>query len=93
MSNAREPMTGGAHKLSLDERKQLSVSGVTEVESFDEQTVVLHTSCGDLIIRGEGLHMQTLSINGGQVAVDGQIDSLVYEQSRHSVGLLARLFG
>ncbi len=94
MANGKEPVRLDApHMLTLDNRRQLKVSGVTEVESFDEQTVVLHTGCGVLLIRGQGLHMQTLSIDGGQVAVEGLIISLVYEENQRSGGLFSRLFG
>lgn len=81
------------HLLTLDERKALRVSGVTEVESFDEQSAVLHTACGTLLITGEGLHLQNLSIDGGQVAVDGKITSLQYEEARPAKGFFGRLFG
>ncbi len=80
------------HKLSLDGRSQLSVSGVTDVESFDEETVVLETTRGLLIIRGRGLHLQMLSLDGGQVAVDGTVDSLTYEDDAPTGGFLSRLF-
>lgn len=94
MPNPKEPLKLDLpHTLTLDNRRQLRLSGVTEVESFDEQTVVLHTSCGVLLIRGQGLHMQTLSIDGGQVAVDGTIISMVYEDVQKSGGILSRLFG
>ncbi len=94
MANGKEPVRlDTPHTLSLDNRRQLRVTGVTEVESFDEQTVVLHTGCGILLIRGQGLHMQTLSIDGGQVAVDGLIISMAYEENQRQGGLLARLFG
>ena len=81
------------HELRLDNRAKLSVSGVSEVESFDENAVVLHTAQGILVIRGGGLHLQTLSIDGGQVAVDGTIDSLTYEEPQKAGGFLRRLFG
>ena len=77
------------HELRLDNRAKLSVSGVEEVESFDEATVVLHTARGILIIRGEAL---TLSIDGGQVAVSGTINSLSYEEPQKTGGFLRRLF-
>lgn len=94
MTNPKEPLNLDVpHTLSLDNRRRLRVSGVTEVESFDEQTVVLHTSCGILLVRGQGLHMQTLSIDGGQVAVDGTIISMVYEEPQKSGGFFSRLFG
>ena len=52
-----EPNRTLPHELRLDNRSKLSVSGVSEVESFDETTVVLHTARGVLIIRGENLHL------------------------------------
>lgn len=88
-----EPNRTLPHELRLDNRSKLSVSGVSEVESFDETTVVLHTVRGVLIIRGENLHLQTLSIDGGQVAVSGTIDSLSYEEPQKTGGFFRRLFG
>ena len=70
------------HKLTLNERRQLTMTGVTEVVSFDETQVILQTSLGTLIVQGEQLHLKTLSLDGGQVAVDGQIGSFVYEEPR-----------
>ena len=88
-----EPNRTLPHELRLDNRSKLSVSGVSEVESFDETTVVLHTARGVLIIRGVNLHLQTLSIDGGQVAVSGTIDSLSYEEPQKTGGFFRRLFG
>lgn len=87
-----EPQKQLPHLLTLDNRKKLNISGVTEVESFDDTSVVLHTACGTLMIRGEGLQLKTLSIDGGQVAVHGTVISLAYEEPKPS-GLFARLFG
>lgn len=81
------------HELRLDNREKLSVSGVREVESFDENAVVLHTARGVLIIRGSGLHLKTLSIDGGDVAVTGSVDSLSYEETQKAGGFFHRLFG
>ena len=80
------------HKLTLTERKNMTMTGVTEVVSFDENTVVLKTSLGDLVIHGQGLQLKNLSLEGGQVAVEGTIFAFVYEQSRKSGGL-RRLLG
>ena len=82
------------HKLVLDNRKRLTLTGVTEVESFDEELVVLHTNLGTLVVRGRGLQLQLLSLDGGQVHVDGTVEQLTYEdESPHGTGFLARLFG
>lgn len=81
------------HKLTLNERKALTMNGVTEVVSFDDTAVILHTSLGTLIVQGRELQLKTLSIEGGQVAVDGHISALVYEEPRQSGGWMRRLFG
>ena len=81
------------HKLSLNERKNLTMTGVTEVVSFDDTMVVLRTALGTLEVRGQELQLKTLSIDGGQVAVDGHISALLYEEPRNSGGgLFGRLF-
>ena len=88
----KRPGPEAAHHIILEEREQLSVSGVEEVESFDEESVVLHTAKGVLVIRGQSLHLQTLSIEGGQVAVDGTVDALLYEEPQKQGGFFSRLF-
>ena len=80
------------HKLILTERKSMTMTGVTEVVSFDENTVVLGTTLGTLVIHGENLQLKNLSLEGGQVAVEGTITAFIYEQSRKS-GALRRLLG
>ena len=81
------------HKLQLNERRQLTMTGVTEVVSFDEGAVILQTSLGTLIVQGRELQLKTLSLEGGQVAVDGNISALTYEEPRQSGGWRRRLFG
>ena len=83
---------GLPHKLSLDQRKSLTMTGVTEVVSFDENTVVLKTGLGALVVQGEQLQLKTLTLDGGNVAVEGKINSLTYEQIRQG-GWLGRLLG
>lgn len=80
------------HKVQLNERRNLTVSGVAEVVSFDDSTVVLQTSLGTLIVQGQQLKLQTLSLEGGQVAVDGTVSALIYEEPRRG-GWRQRLFG
>lgn len=79
------------HKLCLNERRELTMTGVTEVVSFEENAVVLRTSLGTLIVQGNGLQLKTLSLDGGQVAVEGSVSALVYEEPR--LGGWRRLFG
>jgi len=81
------------HKLTLNERSSLSMTGVTEVVSFDDSTVILHTALGTLIVQGRDLQLKTLSPDGGQVAVAGNVSALIYEEPRSSSGFWHRLFG
>ena len=81
------------HKLTLTQRSALTVTGVTEVVSFEDNAVMLRTAMGDLLVQGQQLQLKALSLEGGQVAVDGNISALLYEEPRQSGGWLHRLFG
>ena len=80
-----------AHVLTLDGRKSLTMTGVTEVVSFDDGLVVLRTALGTLVVQGKDLQLKTLSLEGGQVAVEGEVCALIYEEPR--LGGWRRLFG
>ena len=81
------------HKLTLNQREDLTMTGVTEVVSFDDTAVVLRTELGTLSVHGQQLQLKTLSVDGGQIAVEGSIAALIYEEPRSKGGLLGRLFG
>ena len=83
----------GPHRLTLDDRRRLSLTGVTEVDSFDENTVRLRTNRGPVTVRGEDLQLRSLSPEDGQVRVDGTVSAVVYEQVRPEGGFLRRLLG
>lgn len=74
------------HKLQLLERQQLTMTGVTEVISFDDTTVVLQTSLGTLVVQGQELQLKNLSLEGGQVSVSGAVSALIYEEPRQGGG-------
>ena len=82
------------HRVELDGRERLIVSGVDDVDRFDENEIVMIISGGAKDYSSEGLHIGKLSLDGGELHVDGRIDSLLYEDAdRPSGGLLSRLFG
>ena len=81
------------HKLTLNERQHLVVTGVAEVVSFDENMVVLTTDMGSLMVAGSGLQLRNLSTEGGQVAVEGEVSAMTYEEPKLAGGWLHRLFG
>lgn len=81
------------HKLTLNEREKLTLTGVHEVVSFDDATVILRTSLGVLTVQGRELKLKNLSQDGGQVTVDGKISALSYEEPKAPGGFWRRLFG
>ena len=72
-------MPQDAHRLELVGRERLTISGVEDVERFDETGIVMSTSAGTLVVTGEDLHIGKLSLDGGELHVDGRIDSVSYE--------------
>lgn len=70
------------HNIIMEERKKLSVSGVVDIDSFDEQTVIAVTQMGELTIRGWGLHITRLNLEQAELMVDGEISSLTYTDTR-----------
>ena len=80
-----------AHKLTMDERRSLWMSGVEEVESFDDQTVAVKTVKGRLYVRGDGLKVDKLEKSTGELNISGEIASLDYEEAGTG-GFLSRLF-
>ena len=79
------------HRLNLEQRSKLTMTGVTEVISFAEDGIALRTALGTLLVQGRELQLKTLSLEGGQVAVEGTISALVYEEPRP--GFFRRLLG
>ena len=81
------------HHVVIEERKSLTVSGVEDVERFDENTIVLSTSKGVMVVTGEDLHIEKLSLDGGDLKVEGDIDAITYEDDGGGVrgGFLSRL--
>ena len=83
-----------AHRLELIGREHLVISGVEDVERFDENGIIMTTSAGTLVVTGEELHIGKLSLDGGELHVDGRVDSVSYEDGgREGSGLFRRLFG
>ena len=82
------------HRLELVGRERLVVSGVEDVDRFDESGIVMSTAAGTLVVTGEDLHIGKLSLDGGELHVDGRIDSVTYEDEGQSRGgFFSRLFG
>ena len=81
------------HSLILENRKALTLTGVSDVDSFDEQSIIAYTDFGELTIRGKNLHINKLSLDTGELAVDGEISSMSYSDNRpDNSGFFSKLF-
>ncbi|MCB5386430.1 sporulation protein YabP [Blautia glucerasea] len=84
-----------SHKLTLDNRKEVLLTGVKDVVSFDEKEILLQTSEGRLQIRGSQLHVKGLDLEKGEAVLAGHVDSLVYlskDSPKKEEPLFTRLF-
>ena len=85
-----------AHKLILSNRRTGTITGVSDVISFDIAEVLLETEQGMLMIKGADLHMNRLTLEKGEVDIEGRIDSLAYSEvtsfQKQSESLIGRLF-
>ena len=84
---------GSAGNIILEGRERLSISGVTDVLSFDEGEVVAETTMGLLVTAGEELHVERLSLDVGELVLTGRISALEYVGDRKQKGgLWSKLF-
>lgn len=84
------------HKVTMTNRKNCAINGVKDVLSFDIHEILLETELGMLMIKGDDLHVNRLSLDKGEVDVDGRVDSFTYSDAggagQKGESLLARLF-
>ena len=82
------------HNAILENRQRLMLTGVTDVESFDEKLVLLYTQLGELAVKGSQLHVSEMSTESGELTIEGEINSLIYgdRDRTKKLGLLGKLF-
>ena len=85
-----------SHKVLLINRKNGAFSGVVDVLSFDVSEILLETELGMLLIKGHDLHVNRLSLEKGEIDIEGRIDSLTYSElksaGKQAASILGRLF-
>lgn len=82
------------HSVIMENRRTMTISGITDVDSFDEKAIVLFTQLGELTIKGRELHIDTMSVETGDMVITGDIWSAVYgdRDRKKAVSALGRLF-
>ncbi|MBR3692309.1 MAG: YabP/YqfC family sporulation protein [Clostridia bacterium] len=81
------------HSLILDGRERGSVTGVLGVLAYDARAIRMKTAGGELVLQGEGLHIENLSVECGELSFTGRVDTLAYRGVGERQSLLSRLFG
>ncbi|MDE5984775.1 MAG: sporulation protein [Eubacterium sp.] len=81
------------HTLTLTDRSELSLTGINDVDAFNEQEIIAVCDTGELVIKGELLHIEELSLESGIMTVKGKITSLSYSEKFTKSSVLKRLFG
>lgn len=90
---AEEKTLSFPHNITVDERKNISVTGVTDIGGYDEQTIVAYTQLGEVTVKGEDLHIIRMSIEMGELVAEGTINSINYsEMKQRDEGFFSRLF-
>ena len=71
------------HTLSIDNREKITITAVTDVDSFNEETILVMLAQGGLVIKGQKLHIQKLDLAEGKVIITGSIQSAVYTEKKN----------
>ncbi|MDE6150239.1 MAG: sporulation protein YabP [Ruminococcus sp.] len=84
----------GNHNLILENRSKLVLSGVTDVDCFNEEEIKLFTQLGELTIRGRNLHINEMSVESGDISVEGDVWSLSYGEKdrKKKLSAIGKLF-
>ena len=80
------------HDVIVENRKKVTMTGINDVESFDEETIIAQSDCGGITVHGHGLKISRLSVESGDMVIEGDIDSLVYSDSKSQGSFLSRVF-
>ncbi len=80
------------HNIIMENRKSLRISGVKDIDSFTENKIILDTVMGELVIKGQDLHVIALEAETGDFSMNGHITSMVYNSFNSSDNLFKRLF-
>lgn len=81
------------HSLVMEDRSTMSVTGVRDVDSFDESTVIVFTDAGELTVKGSDLHIKNLNTEAGEVSLEGKISALSYDdQVVRESGFFSKIF-
>ncbi|MGN0691873.1 MAG: YabP/YqfC family sporulation protein [Oscillospiraceae bacterium] len=87
-------MAEAVHSMSMTDRRTMTLTGVTDTERFDEDTIIIYTCAGMMTIKGRGMKVGELSLENGQLSLTGEINSVTYGDRDRTgkTGMLGKLF-
>src|SRR5699024_11049017 len=88
-------MTGQPHKVEVNQRKEIEISGVKELDSFDNEELLLETTMRYLIVRGEHLQLKNLNVEAGFLQITGKLYEITYlddHRGERAIGLVGKVF-
>lgn len=91
--NEKELAPVATHCVNIENRRKMSLNGVTDVSGFNESTILLKTSMGQLAIQGEELHIGRIDLEIGLLELEGKISELAYSDASPAASFWQRLFG
>lgn len=80
------------HSLSLEHRERLTATGIKQVDFFSDELITAQTDLGQLNIKGEGLHIESLNSDTGDMLVKGKVGAVSYTESSPALSFFGRLF-
>ncbi len=80
------------HDIVIENRKRLSATGIQNVDSYEDDCIVAQSECGEIVIKGHELKISRLSVETGDMTVDGSIDSVSYNAPKVSGSFFSRVF-
>ena len=92
---AEERKRDTRHRITLEDRERITMTGIIDVLSFDEESIIADTQRGMLVLKGNNLHIGKLNLDDGEVSVDGMLGSLEYNEggmAKAKDSLFGRLF-
>lgn len=96
MPEEKKQRSASGHAINLVRRENMTATGVLDVISFDEETIIAETELGMLIIRGINLHVSRLNLENGELAINGEVSGITYEDpngyTKSGKSLLGKLF-
>lgn len=85
-------MNNAFHDVILESRKKATMTGISDVESFDEETIIAQSSCGEITVQGSSLKISKLSVESGDMIIEGEIHSIAYSEGKRQGSFFSKVF-